>query len=119
MKKIVFTVTLAFSYLVIFTNVAQAQNINYKIPNPSKYDSLEELINAAASLIRPIFLITFGAMVLYGAFLLTTARGDDTKVAKSKQTITAAIIGFTIAVLAPTIVNFVIGLIGAEGVGVL
>lgn len=103
----------------IFKDLVFAQNISYKIPNPSNIGSLEELVNLGASLIRPLFIITFGAMILYGAFLLLSSQGDAEKVANSRKTIIAAIIGFVIAVFAPTILNFVTSLVGVEGLSVL
>lgn len=105
--------TLVFG--IAYAPTTFAQNINYQIPNPSKYNSLEDIISAAASLIRPIFLITFGAMIIYGAFMLLTSSGNEEKVQTSRKTITAAIIGFIIAVFAPTLVNFALNLVGVEG----
>lgn len=122
MKKVFiisFTTILCLVLLVFFSHGVFAQSISYKIPNPSKIDSLEELINLGASLIRPLFIITFGAMILYGAFLLLSSQGDSEKVANSRKTIIAAIIGFIIAVFAPTILNFVTSLVGVEGLSVL
>lgn len=114
-NKIVFTVSSLLMTISLFMTTAYAQNINYKIPNPSKYDSLEEIISAVGSLIRPAFLLTFGAMIIVGAFYMMTSKGDEEKVMTAKKTITAAIIGFLIAALAPTIANFVTNLLGVEG----
>jgi len=85
------------------------------IPNPSVYGSLEELINGAAQFIRPLFLITFGAMILISAATIMTAQSDAAKVQSGRQILTAAIIGFVLAVFAPAIVNFVTGLLGVTG----
>lgn len=102
----------------IFLAPASAQPINYRIPNPSRYDSLEEVISAAGSLIRPVFLLTFGAFILLGAITLLTSQGEAEKIEKAKRTITTAIIGFVIAVFAPTFANLVLGLVGADNLGV-
>lgn len=85
------------------------------IPNPSLYGSLEELINGAAQFIRPLFLITFGAMILISAGTIMTAQSDASKVQSGRQILIAAIIGFVLAVFAPAIVNFVTGLLGVSG----
>jgi len=114
LKKIAINfLTTVFTFSII-ANRASAQNINYKIPNPSKFESLEDVINSVASLIRPLFLITFGAMILMGAYQLLTSQGDDGKVENSKKTMTAAVVGFVIAVLAPTVVNFTLNLLGVD-----
>lgn len=88
------------------------------IPNPSRIDSLEELINALAALIRPIFLVTFTIMILYGAFVYLTARDDANKVQSARSIIIAAIIGFVIAVFAPVIVDLVAKFLGVPGLSV-
>jgi hypothetical protein len=86
-----------------------------KIPNPSRFDSGEDIINALAQLIRPAFLIGFAIMLFVGAGTYLTAGSDENKVKNAKNTITAAIIGFILAVMAPTIMNFVSGLLGVQG----
>ncbi len=113
-KVILATVLILF--IVNLTPVF-AQNINFKIPNPSRFDNVEQIISAAGSLIRPVLLITFAGMILFGAFQLLTSQGNEDKVAGAKQTLTAAIIGFIIAVLAPTIVNVFTNLLGVQGLG--
>lgn len=93
------------------TNVNQ----NFQIPNPTRYGDLEDIINAATSLIRPVFVITFAAMVLYGGWVRLTSQGNPDKIKSSSQIIVAAIIGFAIAVFAPTIVDFAGRLLGVSG----
>ncbi len=107
---------LVFSIFASFivTNVS-AQNLSYKIPNPSRYDSLEDIIAAAGSLIRPLFLLTFAAMLLFGAFLMLTSQGNEEKLQNSRKTMVAAVVGFIIAALAPTLVNIVTNFLGVEG----
>lgn len=110
---VIFATTFIVVTLTTVVSVS-AQNINYTIPNPSKYDNLEEIISAAASLIRPAFIIAFGAMILYGAFMLLTSQGNEEKIVTSRKTIIAAIVGFVIAVFAPSIVNLALSLFGVE-----
>jgi hypothetical protein len=113
-KKIIYSI---LSVLLI----AQILQTNYYvsataiIPNPSKFNTLEEVINALVQLIRPVFLLTFLAMLIYGAFIYLTARDDENKVKSARSTMIAAIIGFTLAVFAPAIVDFVAKLLGVPG----
>ncbi len=117
-KKLISIIVLAQSVLMALpvaaqglTNVSQ----NYAIPNPTRYSSLEDIINALTSLIRPVFIITFGAMILYGGWVRLTSQGNPDKVKSSSQIIVAAIVGFAIAVFAPTIVDFAGKLLGIQG----
>ncbi|CAG1022492.1 hypothetical protein DOJK_01709 [Patescibacteria group bacterium] len=119
-KKKFLTFAVVITQLVIFsvpvlagglTNVNQ----NFQIPNPTRYGSLEDIINAVTTLIRPVFIIAFGAMVLYGGWIRLTSQGNPDKVKSSSQIIVAAIVGFAIAVFAPTIVDFAGRLLGIQG----
>ncbi len=117
-KKLVSIIVIAQSVLLYIPVAAQGlTNIsqNYTIPNPTRYSSLEDIINAVTSLIRPVFIITFGAMVLYGGWVRLTSQGNPDKVKSSSQIIVAAIVGFAIAVFAPTIVDFAGKLLGIQG----
>ena len=49
--------------------------------------------------------------VIYGGFLFIMARGDPGKIAKGKKTLTTAVIGVAIAILATLIVNTIIGVL--------
>ena len=107
-----------FTTIFSFINKVMAQqgldnvgNIG-RIPNITRYDSLEDIINLGTSLIRPLFIITFLGVVLYGAWVWLTAGEKDDNIKKAKKIITGGIIGFVIAVLAPTIVQLVSNLLG-------
>ena len=112
MKK--FYIVLA-TFLTIFVTKVSANGGFVQITNPTQYDSLEEVISAIARLIVPVFILTFLAMLLFGAFTYLTAQGDDAKVEKAKKIIVTAMIGFVLAVLAPSIANLVAGVLGVEG----
>jgi len=117
-KKLISFIVLAQGILLAIPVAAQGLtnvNQNFSIPNPTRYGSLEDIINAATSLIRPVFIITFGAMVLYGGWVRLTSQGNPDKVKSSSQIIVAAIVGFAIAVFAPTIVDFAGKLLGIQG----
>ena len=88
---------------------------DYRIPNPTRFNSLEDLISAAGTLIQPLFLITFGIIILVGSYNLLISRGTPEKIEEARNTFIAGIVGFAIAVLAPTLVNLITGLLGVEG----
>lgn len=117
-KKLISFIVLVQGLLLAIPVAAQGLtnvNQNFTIPNPTRYGSLEDIINAVTSLIRPVFIITFGAMVLYGGWVRLTSQGNPDKVKSSAQIIVAAIVGFAIAVFAPTIVDFAGKLLGIQG----
>jgi hypothetical protein len=89
-------------------------SFDFEIPNPTRFESLEQVISALGALLQPIFIITFAAMIIYGAWVRMNSRGDDAKVALSSKIIIAAVIGFAIAVFAPTIVNIVSSILGVN-----
>ena len=73
------------------------------------------VLNVVADLFAAIGYLAI-IFVIYGGFLFIKAEGDPGKVAKGKKTLTAAIIGVAIALLASVIVNTIIGVLsGAMG----
>lgn len=89
---------------------------SFKIPNPTKFNSLEDIINTFTPLILPGFILLMGGLIVYAGVIRMTSKGDPEKIKQSTQIITAAIGGFIIAVAAPTIVSFITSLIGVQGV---
>ncbi len=76
-----------------------------KATNASTLDSIVgNLINTVLSLLGVLFLI----LMLYGGFLWMTAAGDESKITKAKNLITAAVIGTILVVSAYAISVFVI-----------
>ncbi len=112
LKRLKYVPVVAFS-LLLNAQLASAQIL--QVPNPSSYTSLEDIINVLGGLIRPIVIIVFIAMLMYGGWVRLTARDDATKVANSSKIIVAAIVGFAIIVLAPVIVRFAGSLLGVQG----
>lgn len=107
--------------LVTFTGVAvffPAQVLaqgNISLVNPSRFDSLEEIIGVVLGLFRPVVVITLVAVLMYGGWVYLNAGDQDDQVAKARKIITAAVVGFIIIVLAPAIAQFVGALLGVDG----
>lgn len=114
-RKITILAGMVLFFLINTTKVYAGPSFTYSIPNPSRYNSLEEIISAASSLIQPVFILTFGGFVLYGGWVRLTSKGEPDKIASSSKIIMAAATGFAIAVLAPSIVNIVTGALGVTG----
>lgn len=53
--------------------------------------------------------------ILYGAFMMMTAFGDEAKYTEGKKTVLYAIIGFFISMIAGLIVNAFVGFLGGQG----
>lgn len=85
------------------------------IPNPSKYNSLEDVINTVSGLVRIVIVLALVIALMYGGWVRLSSQGNEDKVAQSSKIITSALIGFAIIVLAPVIVDFFGKFIGAQG----
>jgi hypothetical protein len=72
---------------------------SFKIPNPTKFNSLEDIINTFTPLILPGFILLMGGLIVYAGAIRMTSKGDPEKVKQSTQIITAAIGGFVIALI--------------------
>lgn len=84
------------------------------LTNISRYDSLEEVLIAVFSLLQPVVAIAFIAMVLYGGWTYLTSQGEPEKIARAKQIIVSAIVGFVIIVIAPRLVELIAGILGVD-----
>ena len=73
-------------------------------PNDDLISPVQALINAFIGIIGIIAVV----MIIVGAVQLQTSQGDSGKVKKGKDSIMYGIIGLVIAVLAFSIVNFVL-----------
>jgi len=113
--KILF-LTFLVTLFVPATTFAQPTTIGgITVPNPSKYDNLEEIINTLGGLVRTVVIVVFLLMLMYGGWVRLTAKDDAEKVASSTKIIVAAIVGFVIIALAPVIMQFVSSLLGVSG----
>jgi heme/copper-type cytochrome/quinol oxidase subunit 2 len=116
LTKIAFTalptiIALAFPVAVLASGTIGLGNI----PNPVKFNSLEEVINTLLGLVRPIVVLVFLGTVMYAGWVRLTAQDNADKVEQSTKIMIAAAIGFAIIVLAPVVVEFVGSLIGVQG----
>jgi len=105
--------------LPLFNNFAQAQ-CDPKSGDPmgcipkdvyadkSIQQILIDILNASLDL---LFLVVLGFMI-YGGYFWMTSMGNEEKVKKSKQILTASIVGLLIVLMSLSIVNFVSDAIG-------
>ena len=119
-KKIFLFVMLSFLVVLpLFNNFAQAQ-CDPKSGDPmgcipkdvytdkSIQNILIDIIDASLSL---LFLVVLGFMI-YGGYFWMTSMGNEEKVKKSKQILTASAIGLLIVLASLSIVNLIVGAIG-------
>jgi len=88
---------------------------NCNIKQPSGDEELTKyvwmiILNVTSDILVATGYLAMG-FVIYGGYLYLLSGGDTGKVAKGKKTLTAAIIGLVIILLASVIVNFIIGII--------
>src|SRR3989338_134809 len=119
-KKIFLFVMLSFLVVLpLFNNFAQAQCDPTSgdpmgcIPKDVYTDKsiqniLIDIIDASLSL---LFLVVLGFMI-YGGYFWMTSMGNEEKIKKSKQILTASIVGLLIVLMSLSIVNFVSDAIG-------
>jgi len=96
-------------------DTGEGSNVNKigELPNPLKIQSITELlnriINALNFIIPPIAVL----MVIVGAFQILTAGGAEDKYKTGKRTITYAVIGIAIFLLAKLLIDLITELLGA------
>ncbi len=77
------------------------------IPNPLKYNSLDEILVAVTGLLKVIAIGIGTIMVIWSGIMILTAGGNEESLKKGKKTITWTIIGVAIVFLVDFIVGFV------------
>lgn len=116
-KFIVLLIVFSFLFINIFMNAAQAACVPSSDPmdclsatgdvsglgGNSVETILVNILNASLSL---LFLIVLGFLI-YGGYFWMTSMGNEEKVKKSKQILTASIIGLIIVLSSLSIINFI------------
>lgn len=83
--------------------VGPDEGLSFSLKNPLEFDSIEELLDKIAGFLFRISIPLLAIMIIIGAFYLMTAGGNEDKIKTGKKTITWAVIGFVIILLAASI----------------
>jgi len=86
-----------------------------EIENPLGFDSLEGFLGHISGFLFQISIPIVTIMIIWGGFLWMTAGANPERVTKGRQTITYAIIGFVIVLMAQGIVAIVRDLLSGGG----
>lgn len=74
-----------------------------ELVNPLRFGKLEELLDAIAGFLFKVSIPLFVVVIIIGAFQLITAGGNEERISKGKKTITWAVIGFVVILLAASV----------------
>lgn len=91
--------------ILIANPIANAQIV--EIPNPLRWDSIEEVINGIIDFLMIIVIPIGTVMIIVGGLQYMLSGGSEDKVRKAKSTILYAIIGVAIVLS----VKFIVGII--------
>lgn len=84
------------------SSTAGAQNVSINLTNPLQYDTVDSLLTAVLGAIQKIVAILALVFIVIGALLYITSAGNEGRIKLAKNAITAALIGFAIAIAAPS-----------------
>jgi hypothetical protein len=79
---------------------AAGDEVDTKVKNPLKANSIEEIINSVINFIFTIGLIVCPLVIIAGGFIMITAGGEPDKVGTGRRMIYYALIGLGIIILA-------------------
>ena len=88
----------------------------YALPNPIKFNSVDELIKAGTTIIVRILLVMAVLYFIYAGFLYVTALDNEKKLESARTTLVNAAIGTAILVSLNLILELVKGTFRAVGV---
>lgn len=86
-------------------NVINAANLGLTARDPR--ETAVRIINVALGFLGIIAVV----IVLYGGFMWMTAGGNEERITKAKQILTAGVIGLVIIIMAWAIARFVVGML--------
>lgn len=79
-----------------------------EIANPLGTEDVQTVLKNILNALFEIIGVVAVAMIVYGGFQYMISGGDEKKVENAKKTITYAVIGLIVVILAGAIVNFII-----------
>ena len=86
-----------------------------ELPNPSKVTSIVDLLNTIINVLTYYIAAPVATlMVIIGAFQMLSAGGDPEKFSTGKKTITYALIGFGVLLIADVIIAIIQELLGVK-----
>ncbi len=100
--------------MLIIVMIAPYSAQALEIPNPLKYDEIEDIISEISNLLVGIAITLGTALVIWGGIQIMTAGGSEEKLTKGKKTITWTVIGVAIVILVDFIVGFVKEILGVQ-----
>ena len=95
-----------------FLGAKQAAAQDVRLPNFLGSDNVVALIHQIAGFALAVFVPLAALMILYAGFLFLTSGGDPTKIKTAKDTLTWAVIGIVVIILARGLVSLIGDLLG-------
>jgi len=108
MVKIFFAIPVFIITVLTANTVAAQVTVIVSLPNPIGAGTVLELIQEITSALRQIGLPIVSVVVLYAAFQILFAAGDEQKFATGKKTILYAVIAYVIILVAESISSLIL-----------
>lgn len=86
-------------------HIASAASASVSLPNPIKYDTVQDTIGSLLAYLRNIIVLIALVFLVIGAVLYVTSAGNEARVKTAKRAITAAMVGMAIGIAAPTLLR--------------
>ena len=85
-----------------------------KLPNPLKFKTIEDLLTSIGQFAVSIGAAVASLLIVYAAYQILTAGGDEEKFKTGKRTIFYAVIGLVVLLLSSAIIKVVKEVIGVK-----
>ncbi len=87
-------------------------SVTISLPNPLKYNTVQQVVTALLYALQGLIVALSLVFIVIGAVLYITSAGNQNRVTMAKTAITAALIGLSIGILAPTFLKEVATVLG-------
>lgn len=103
---------LVFSLGVFDFSYAQGTGTGTTFINPLTYDTVEQITTSLLDNLQKIVALLAIVFIVIGGLMYIFSAGDDKKIETAKKIITAAIIGFVIVLIAPSLLKEIGDILG-------
>lgn len=87
-------------------------SVTISLPNPLKYNTVQQVVTALLYALQGLIVALSLVFIVIGAVLYITSAGNQGRVTMAKTAITAALIGLSIGILAPTFLKEIATVLG-------
>mgnify|MGYP001604644027 FL=1 len=115
--KLILAGAIFVSLLFSFAATTAALGATFENPLGPNLDNLKAVLNSLLNHLQGVIVLISIIFIVIGGLMYMVSAGDEKAITRAKNTITAAVVGFAIALAAPTFLKEIMTILGGPGTG--